>query len=399
MKAKNKLYILGLMMLASASSQAQNWTGTWATAPMSTTVSNMPPTDLSNRSIRQIIHVSCGGDSIRLKLTNEYGAESVTIKSVFIADAEEGSNIKRRTAKYLTFNGKRNTVLDKEKAVWSDPIPYKLKGLQRLAITINYGEVLGALTSHPGSRTTSYIVDGEAKLGTSFEKTNWKTDHWFHLSALDVHTKKAGIETIGIIGNSITDGRGSTTNKQDRWTDRFSEAMGEDYGVLNLGIGGNCIDQYGLGDSAVKRYDRDILGQTGVKTVIIFEGVNDIGTSKWDPEHKWVKTSEQTIAVLKKAYTSLIEKAHARGMKVYMGTITAFKGHEYYTPFHELARKEVNEWIRTQKLADGVIDFDALTRDPQDPERLAAKYSDDWLHLNAEGYRVMGAYAAQIVKK
>lgn len=394
-----KLFLLLSVFSSLVSANAQSWTATWATAPMNTVDNNRPPVELTNHSIRQIIHVSCGGDSIRLKLTNEYAKEAVNIKSVFIADALDSCDINKKTAKFLSFSKKPGVTVEGGKAVWSDAIPYKLKPLSRLSITINYADVPKELTSHPGSRTTSYIIEGEAKAKTPFANSA-RTDHWFHLSALDVHTTKAGIETIGIIGNSITDGRGSTTNKQNRWSDQFSEAMGEDYGVLNLGIGGNCVVPYGgLGDPAVNRYDRDILSQTGVKTVIIFEGVNDIGGSRYDAERNWVKTAEQTVYALKKAFTELTEKAHAKGMKVYLGTITAFKGHDYYTPFHEVARQEVNNWIRTQKVADGVIDFDKLTRDEKDPERLAKKYSDDWLHLNAAGYEAMGKYAAEVVKK
>lgn len=394
-----KSTLLFLLACPFASANAQSWTATWATAPMNTVDNNRPPVELTNHSIRQIIHVSCGGDSIRLKLTNEYSDAPVTIKSVFVADALDSCDINKKTARFLSFAKKPGTTIEGGQAVWSDAVAYKLKPLQRLSITINYADVPKQLTSHPGSRTTSYIIEGEAKAKTPFG-VSARTDHWFNLSALDVHTTVPGIETIGIIGNSITDGRGSTTNHQDRWTDRFSEAMGENVGVLNLGIGGNCVVPYGgLGDPAVKRYDRDILSQTGVKTVIIFEGINDIGGSRYDPQRNWVKTAEQTVHALKEAYKELTEKAHAKGMKVYLATITACKGHDYYTPFHEVARQEVNNWIRTQTIADGVIDFDQLTRDPQDPERLLKKYSDDWLHLNAAGYAAMGKYAAEVVKK
>ena len=193
------------------------------------------------------------------------------------------------------------------------------------------------------------------------------------------------------MGNSITDGRGTTTNKQNRWTDIMAETLipTNPAGVLNLGIGGNCVVAGGLSEPALKRFDRDILGQSNVETLIIFQGTNDIGTTGH---------AEQTVKKLIDAYQTLIDKAHAAGIKkVYGATITPFKGNGWYSVFHETARQVVNEWIRTSGKFDGVIDFDKLVRDPQDKEKIQKQYTDDWLHLNPEGYKVMGQYAAKII--
>ena len=169
----------------------------------------------------------------------------------------------------------------------------------------------------------------------------------------------------------------------------MAEAFGGQAAVLNLGIGGNCVLEGGLSEPALKRFDRDILGQRGVKTLIIFEGVNDIGWSNGQAESK----SQRLID----AYKTLIEKARAKGMRVYMGTITPFKGNSYFKPFQEAARQVVNEWIRTTDLIDGVIDFDKAVRNENDIMQLKAEYSDDWLHLNPAGYMTMGKVAAEVL--
>ena len=368
------------------------WEATWATAIEFTGPSDMPASSLSNRAIRQIIHVSKGGTQLQLKLSNVHSKEPVDIKSVFIADAKEASDIDAKTAKYVTFNGKRNITIEPGKDITSDVIGYNLKPLQLLSITINYGESTPVnASSHRGSRTTSYIIKGVAKPKTKFIDAE-KVDHWYNIASLDVlRSNPAEVNAIVVLGNSITDGRGSTTNKQNRWTDAMAEALGGETSVLNLGIGGNSVLWGGLSEPAVKRFNRDILEQQGVKTLIIFQGVNDIGGSRGN--------SEEVAKKLTEAYKSFIDQGHAKGWKVIGATITPFKGNSYYSFFHEAARQVVNEWIRTSGAFDAVIDFDELVRDPQDPTKLKAEYSDDWLHLNPTGYAAMGKLAAEVYKR
>ena len=369
---------------------AQQWTGTWGTAAEFTGPGDMPQkTTLDNTSVRQIVHVSLGGDCLRLQLSNEFSAQPVEIKSVYIADAKDSCDIDRKTARMLRFEGQYNTIIQPGKTIWSDPIKYNLKPLQLLSITVCYGaQVPVNATSHRGSRTTSYIAKGTIKPGKAFN-TFERVDHWYNITKIDVPAD--GRKAIAVLGNSITDGRGTTTNKQNRWTDIMAETLipTNPAGVLNLGIGGNCVVAGGLSEPALKRFDRDILGQSNVETLIIFQGTNDIGTTGH---------AEQTVKKLIDAYQTLIDKAHAAGIKrVYGATITPFKGNGWYSVFHETARQVVNEWIRTSGKFDGVIDFDKLVRDPQDKEKIQKQYTDDWLHLNPEGYKVMGQYAAKII--
>ena len=264
MKPELKRFGLASALLVSSclTGLAQNvWKGTWATAVEWTGQGDMPKESLSGRSCRQIIHVSMGGSELRLKLSNEFGNAPVEMKAVYIADTDTGHNwdVNSKTTRRLTFSGKKSLTLAAGQAVYSDLCRYRLKAGQRLTITIDYGsQTPEHATSHRGSRTTSYIV--QQKQNTSYGEGE-KADHWYNLAALEVKAE-AQTPTVAVLGNSITDGRGSTTNLQNRWTDFLSDALNtgqQPYGVLNLGIGGNCVVQGGLSQPAMQRFDRDIL--------------------------------------------------------------------------------------------------------------------------------------------
>ena len=390
MKLKSIAFFLALFCATAVTAQQKEWVGTWAAAPEFTGPSDNPPEPLAFHSLRQIVQVSVGGDCLRLKLSNEFSKQGALVKSVFIADALDSCNIDAKTAKYLTFGGKREVILVSGHCIISDICKYKLRPLQRLAITINFDQSGDQVTSHRGSRTTSYLINGEAKPKTSFAGSK-KTDHWFYISAIDVPQKDQ--ECIAIIGNSITDGRGSTTNMQNRWPDMMSRVLNtqgkKEYAVLNLGIGGNCVVRGGLSEPAVERFDRDILYQSGCTKVVVFEDINDLGGSDGHCE----KTAKELI----EAYQQFIKKAHGEGLKIYFATITPF-GKSFYDKgnlFKETARQVVNQWIRTNKEADGFIDFDEAMRDKNHPSQLNEAWQEDWLHLNAKGYEAMGEYAAK----
>ncbi|MBR3479860.1 MAG: SGNH/GDSL hydrolase family protein [Prevotella sp.] len=368
------------------SSMVNDFTGTWAAAAEWTGRGDMPRMSLAGNTLREIIQVSIGGEELQLQLSNEFSKEPVEIKSIYVADALDSCDIDRKTVKELKFGGQKSVTIAPGETAMSDNFAYKLKPRQRLAVTICYGEVPVNMTSHRGSRTTSFIATGQIAAKKKFE-TAEKLEHWYSIAQLNVRTD-GQVKAVAVLGNSITDGRGSTTNLQNRWPDMMAANL--DCGVLNLGIGGNCVVRGGLSEPALKRFDRDILGQKNVDRLIIFQGTNDIGTSPH---------AENTAKELKEAYKTLIKKAREAGIKkVYGATITAFKGNGWYSPYHEAARQDVNEWIRTSGEFDGVIDFDELTRDPSDREKLKKELSEDWLHLNAEGYRVMGEYAAKFLK-
>lgn len=393
MTIRKFLFVLSLFIVFNAYAQQERWVGTWACAPQTVDKGFMPYNNqMTNRSVRQVVKVSIGGNTLRLQLSNELSSEPVEITSVYIAKALEGPEIEKNTVKYLQFSNKRRVTIPAGKAVFSDALKFNLQPLERLSITINYLKAPKEPTVHMGSRTTSYILRGVTNSNTDFSKA-FKEDHWFNISAIDV--LDASISSVAILGNSITDGKGCVTNAQDRWPDFMSAVLNgekstdvQKTGVLNLGIGDNRILSVGLGAPGKERFDRDILGQRGLRAVVIFEAINDIGTSTNPAE-----TARQLI----EAYQIMIKKAHQRSLKVYMGTITPFKGcKNYYTPARDVARKQVNEWIRANKEIDGFIDFDTLMRDPSAPDQLRKEWQiGDWLHPNPAGYKQMGEYAAK----
>lgn len=355
------------------------WVGTWGTAPQLTEPNNMPPSPgLSNNTLRQVVRVSIGGNKVRLKFSNQYGNSPVVMNSVHLAVSAGGSSIQAGTDKVITFGGKESVTIAAGETVTSDALDYNLTKLTNMAITIYFGSVPSALTGHPGSRTTSYIQTGNVVTSLSMNSAV-KTEHWYIINGIDVYTEDK-YDAVAILGDSITDGRGSTTNANNRWTDVFAARLLENaatsnISVLNMGIGGNTILTGGLGPTALTRFDRDVLEQSGVKYAIIFEGVNDIG-------------SGASSASIINAYKEFIDKAHAKGIYIYGATITPIGGSQYANG--EQVRIEVNNWIRTSGQFDAVIDFDAAVRDPNNPKMLFSTYdSGDHLHLSPAGYKKM----------
>lgn len=384
---KTALLLIGL--LAAGITMANNhWVGTWGTAPQLVESHNNPPSPgLGNNSLRQIVQVSIGGEKVRLKLTNEFSTGATEIKAVELALAKtagSSSEIDEGSTVSLSFDGKAGVTMPAKGKAISDPVNFKIGDRQNVAITIHYGSASStSVSGHPGSRTTSYLKAGNT---TDFTGAV-TTDHWYTIQTLEVEApEEAG--AVAILGNSITDGRGSTTNQQNRWADVLScrlltNGPTKQVGVLNMGIGGNNVLSGGLGPAAVNRYPRDLFGQEGVKWIILYEGVNDLGNS-WNG----VQTAKDIIDVFKQ----IIREAHQKGIYVFGATITPFKGNNYYSADHEKGRSTLNNWIRTTKMLDGVIDFDKAVRNPQDTIAMNKDFlfENDWLHLNAQGYETMG---------
>ena len=384
-----KIAMMLVCLLSAGMAMADgHWVGTWGTAPQLVENNNNPPSPgLGNNSLRQIVQVSIGGEKVRLKLTNEFSSGSTEIKAVELAYAKtsgSSSEIDESSTVSLTFNGKAGVTMPAKGKAVSDAVNFKLDGRQNVAITIHYGQASSTnVSGHPGSRTTSYLKAGNT---TDFSGAT-KTDHWYNILALEVEApEQAG--AVAILGNSITDGRGSTTNEQNRWADVLSRRLlankpTSQVGVLNMGIGGNCVLAGGLGPTGSSRYQRDLFGQEGVKWIILFEAVNDLGGAQ-----NGVQTAKRIIEV----YKQIIREAHQKGIYVFGATITPFKGNNYYSADHEKGRSTINQWVRTTKMLDGVIDFDKAVRNPEDTIAMQSQFlfENDWLHLNAKGYETMG---------
>ena len=367
----------------------KGWVGTWSTAPQLVEPHNMPPEPgLTENTLRQIVRVSIGGGVVRLRFSNAFSKSPVELKSVAIAQSLEGSSVDVSTQKTLKFNNNPGIIMAPGGEAFSDPVKFNLKPGSRLAVTIHFGKTSPDVTGHPGSRTTSFILSGNNISSSGFAGAV-KTDHWYVIQGIDVQGNKNS-KTIAVLGNSITDGRGSGTNKQNRWTDILSARLLENpdtknTGVLNLGIGGNCVVRGGLGPTALERFDRDILSQSNVRWLIILEGINDIGSAKTQVE------ADKIAAELIAAYDEMINKAHAKGILVYGATMLPFAGSFYDTPYRQTARDAVNEWIRNSRRFDAVIDFDKIMRNPENVKTILTDMHDgDFLHPNQAGYRRMG---------
>lgn len=367
--------------------QKPAWVTTWATALQIAEPHNRPPQPgLSGNSFRQIVQVSVGGTELRLHLSNLFNTDATEILGVEIARAASmgaSPDIVEGTSVELTFGGQRAITMEPGGEAVSDPVRFPLKDRDNLAITIHYGSISAeTLTSHPGSRTSSYIALGNT---SDFSSPAAVTAHWYTISSIDVRPMKESA-AIAVLGDSITDGRGTTTNGQDRWTDQLSRSLlkaGKNIAVLNFGLGGNCILRGGLGPTGESRYPRDLFGHEGVKYIILFEGTNDLGGSR---------DGRQTATEIQAVWTRIVREAHEKGIKVFGATVTPVKGNGYYSEDHEAGRQQLNQWIRSGGIFDGVIDFDRMVASADDPDRLDPAYlfENDWLHLNAKGYEVMG---------
>ncbi|NLG83500.1 MAG: SGNH/GDSL hydrolase family protein [Firmicutes bacterium] len=359
------------------------WVGTWACGPQLTEPENLPPASLKDNTLRQVVYVSIGGSRLRVQLSNAFGDGPVTMNAVHIAVSTQRGAIAPETDRALTFNNSPSVTIAPGDTVFSDPIDFELAPCSKLAISIFFGTVPTDITGHPGSRTNSYLAPGNA-LSEPDLSSAVRTAHWYFITGVDVLASERAAAIV-ILGDSITDGRGSTTDGNDRWPDFLSRRLRAnpvtvDIAVLNQGIGGNAVVSGGLGPTALRRFSRDVLEQRGVRWVIVLEGVNDIGGA-----------ADETMADrLISAYREFIREAHSAGLLIYGVPILPFAGSQYYSEVHEKARQKVNDWIRTSGEFDAVIDLEAVVRDPANPAALLPAYdSGDHLHINPDGYEAM----------
>jgi lysophospholipase L1-like esterase/histone H3/H4 len=374
------MMVIDQISLTVSGGGSASWVGTWSGAPQLTETANLPPASLSNATLRQVVHVSVGGTALRVRFSNQFGNGPVTINAAHVAVCNAipvNSTIDTTTDRALAFSGSASVTIAQGQAVSSDPLTFALAPLNNLSVTVAFGSTPSNVTGHPGSRTTSYLQSASSNVSAASMTSALTTDHWYILSGVDAF---AAAKALAILGDSITDGRGSTTNGNDRWPDALArrlQASGvTNVAVLNGGIGGNAVTSGGLGPTGLSRFSRDVLGQSGVRWVIIFEGVNDIG-------------ADVSASTLTSAYDTMIAQARAQNLRVYGATITPFGGNSYYSPAHESTRQSVNTYIRSGKF-DAFIDFDVAVRDTSNPPKLQAAYdSGDGLHLNPAGYQKM----------
>ncbi|MDC7683535.1 SGNH/GDSL hydrolase family protein [Asticcacaulis sp. BYS171W] len=349
----------------------------------------------SDVTIRQVVRLSAGGPRFRVRLSNAFGNKPLTIGAAQVALSPDNRTPRVEGGQALTFNGKTQIVIPAGADYLSDPINMPVKPLTHIAISIYLPEAATPQTSHPGARATSWFIRGNHVADASFDAQR-TMDRWFHIAAIDVEgpAKSAAIVTLG---DSITDGYGITPGSNARWPDRLAERLQADprtrhLSVLNHGIGGGRVLNDGTGPNALARFERDVLGQTGVKYLIILEGVNDLGTLTRDA----LASAEAHAALVDNligAYRQMIRRARDRGIKVYGATILPFMGFSLYHPdaLNEADRQAINRWIRTSGEFDAVIDLDKVMADPKRPDWLKPEYdSGDHIHPSPAGYKAMG---------
>lgn len=373
------------------------WQESWASAQQIPEPNNaLDPAALSDASLRQIVHLSAGGGALRVRLSNAFGTAPLTLDAVHVARAlsPAGAAIDPATDHVVTFDGQSSVTIPAGADYLSDPIPWRVAPFSDLAVSMHFATAPQQQTSHPGSRATSWLLRGQHSADAVWTGAR-SFEHWFNLSGVEVLTQaRAG--GVVALGDSITDGHGATTNGNDRWPDALARrGAAQGLAVVNVGIGGNRLLRDGLGPNALARFDRDVLAQSGACTVILLEGINDLGTFARDPAQRAALTSQdhqKLVAQIIGAYQQIIARGHAHGLRMVGATILPFGGNDYYHPDAALEadRLAINGWIRAKGHFDAMVDFDAVTRDPQRPDRMRPAFdSGDHLHPSPAGYKAM----------
>ncbi|RPA81865.1 lipolytic enzyme [Ascobolus immersus RN42] len=391
---------------------ANHWVDTWASMPQIVEPHNLPnaPFNVSgmvfgDSTIRQTVHLALGGNKLRVRISNSYGNTPLPITAASIALPKDGaagvSTILPSSSRSLTFSGSSSITIPPGAVALSDPITYSVKPDSNLAITLyTPGQPSNIVTGHPGSRTTSWWTNGnQVSSSTLSGPTLASAAHWYFISSVEVYTTTTNAAFV-IVGDSITDGRGSTNDKNDRWPNLLfsrlqSSPSTRSISVINQAAGGNRVLADGLGPSAFSRIDRDVLAHSGVRYAMIYEGVNDIGSA---PDTHEAQTA--IVAQLIQAYSQIVATLHAQNIPVFGATITPFLGETVgtYSGIHrEAAREKINRWIRESGVFDEVVDFDKAVRDP-DTGYLKPEYdTGDHLHLNVKGFHALAAAFPQKV--
>ncbi len=385
---KRQMMIGAAMMavLATTPAMADGWSRSWMAAPL---VSKAPPEkrpDLDNRTVRQVVRISSGGNRIRIRLSNEMSVQPLLLGAVHVALAGENGEIVEGSDHVVTFNGAQGATIPARAPLLSDPIDMAVKPLTKVTISLHLPRGASDATVHSYSAATAWTARGD-QTGAVRLTDPTVIGPRIILSGIEVESRTAGT-TIVTLGDSITDGVRATPDSNRRWPDllaeRLQKAGRKSVGVANAGISANRLLSEGDGYNALARFDSDVLAVPGVTHVVVLEGVNDLGNATRGGQA--MLPPEALIG----AYRQMIARAHDRGVKVILATILPYKGAGYWNEAGETARVAVNEWIRTTDEADGFVDLAKAIADPADPARMAKAYDvGDALHPNDEGFRVM----------
>jgi lysophospholipase L1-like esterase len=366
-----------------------HWIGTWGASPLQPVTAFGSAPSFINQTVREIVRISVGGGRLRVRLSNEYGAQALQIGAAHIGISAGGSSVKPGSDRIVTFSGQPSILIPPSAPVLSDPVDLTVADLTSLAISIYLPGSTGPATWHPEGKQTAYITAGDATGAATLGAGASTSTARFFLTGVDVGVvdDKSAVVTFG---DSITDGTRSTLDANHRWPDRLAERLAAhgdtDVGVVDEGISGNRILHDNAGPNALSRFDRDVLATPGLQFMTVLLGINDIGFGGFIPTE--AVTADDIIA----GYRQMIARAHSRGIRIYGATLTPFDnaGAPYFSAAHEVQRQTVNAWIRTSREFDAVIDFDQVVRDPAHPSKIAPAFdSGDHLHPNDAGYKAM----------
>jgi lysophospholipase L1-like esterase len=389
------LTIMAASRPAAARSGTDGWITSWSASPQVGGPGTLADRGFDNRTIREVIFTSAGGDPIRLELTNAYGSTPLHVGRMTVARAnpqEPGTPVALGPIHPVTFGGVASAVIPAGARLLSDPVAMRVRPFEDLVVSVYLPDRTGRATMHFDAQQLNWVStagDHTADAGPRAFTTS--TLSWYYLSGLVVRSADVA-GTVVTFGDSITDGVGSTVGADARWPNDLARRLdalgGPALSVADQGIGGNrLLGGAGCcGASAEVRFTRDVLDQPGVRDVIVLEGINDIGVGM---AHPGLEKGVSTAAIIA-VYRRLIAEAHARGLKIFGATLLPYQGAGYFTAAGETIREQVNTWIRTSRAFDGVIDFDAVISDPVNPLRLNPIYDfGDHLHLNDAGYQAM----------
>ena len=377
---------------AAKTAAGPHWVATWAASPQGVRLSGTPSVKaFAGQTVRQVVRVSMGGDTVRVRLTNEFGQVPLVVGAARIALSAGRTAIVPGSSRALTFGGDTSVTIPPGAPALSDPVAIRVPPLADVAISLYLPDSTPASTFHELSVATSYVSPPGDHTADAAMPVDTTTPSWYFLAGLSVRAPRDAAAIVAL-GNSITDGYASTPDSNARWPNVLAAHLGaaralDRLAVVDEGISGNRILHDHAGRSALARFDDDVLRQPGVRYVIVLEGINDIGFSSFAD----YKDQDVSAAAIIAGQEQLIARAHELGLTIYGATLTPYEGCGYYTAAGEAKREAVNEWIRAGGAYDGVIDFDAVTRDPAHPTRLLPAYdSGDHLHPGDAGYHAMG---------
>jgi lysophospholipase L1-like esterase len=392
----------------------QGWVSSWSASPQAATPGSLAATGFDNQTVRNVVFTSAGGSLVRVRFTNTFGSQPLTIGRAAIAVAGSGANLASNSTP-LSFAGQQSVTVPAGAEALSDPVRMRVPALHDLAVSVYVPDKTGPATNHADAQQVNYVASGDQTVSSSDGPFTEQTQSWYFIDSVDVVGSRRDLGTVVALGDSITDGANSTVNANARWPNdlarRVDAVRGLTLGVADEGISGNRVlnDSPCFGVNALARFDRDVIGRSDVREVVLMEGINDIGFPYLMPnpnnpgavigptgtgfgvpitcfQPQTTVSAEQIIA----GYEQLIAQAHAEGLRILGATLTPFKGAPYYTAAGEATREAVNQWIRTSGAFDGVIDFDRALADPSDPLMMNPAYdSGDHLHPNDAGYQRM----------